>query len=89
MKSASQQKQFSEIGNDQTGPYFLCYGPDLLTLRSDLNKALAAVKVPKLVQVSDVPTRNLACVMVKGRLEELEKVKMHLATHERYTYRIG
>ncbi len=89
MKNVNQLKQFSEIGNDQTGPYFLCYGPDLLTLRSDINKALSAVKLPKLVHVSDVPTRNLPCVMIKGRLEELEKVKMHLATHERYTFRLA
>ena len=87
MKNASQPKQFSQIGNDASGPYFLCYGPDLLTLRSDINKALSAVKVPKLIRVSDVPSRQLSCVIVKGKLEELEKVKMYLAMHERYTYR--
>jgi hypothetical protein len=84
MKAVNPPKQFSAIGRDATGFYFLCYGSDLLTLRGDLNKALSAVKVPKLVEISDVHSRQLPCVMVKGKREELEKLKMYLATHEKY-----
>ena len=77
-------KQFSAIGKDAKGFFFLCYGPDLLTLRGDLNKALSTLKVPKAIEISDVHLRQRPCVMVKGQREELGKLKMYLATHERY-----
>jgi hypothetical protein len=84
MKTVKPPKQFSAIGRDAKGYYFLCYGSDLLTLRADLNKALSAVKVPKLIEISDVHSRQLPCVIVKGKKEELEKIKMYLAIHEKY-----
>jgi hypothetical protein len=86
-KAVNQPKQFSEIGKDAKGFYFLCYGPDLLTLRGDLNKALSEVKVPRLIEIRDVHLRQLPCVIVKGKREELEKLKKYLATYERYTER--
>ena len=80
-------KRFSDIGRDSKGFYFLCYGPDLLTLRGDLNKALSVVKLPQLIEISDIHSRHFPHIIVKGKLEELLKVRMHLATHECYTYR--
>jgi hypothetical protein len=88
MKPMNPPKQFSAIGRDATGFYFLCYGPDLLPLRGDLNKALSAVKVPKLIEISAVHSRQLPCMIVKGKREELEKLKVYLATHERYVDRL-
>jgi hypothetical protein len=84
MKAVSLPKQFSAIGRVAGGFFFLCYGPDLLTLRSDLNKALSALKVPKEIEISDVYSRLRPCMIVKGKGEELGKLKMYLATHERY-----
>jgi hypothetical protein len=88
MKPVNPPKQFSAIARDATGFYFLCYGPDLLTLRGDLNKALSAVKAPKLIEISAVHSRQLPCMIIKGKREELEKLKVYLATHERYVNRL-
>jgi hypothetical protein len=88
MKAMSQPKQFSAIGRDAKGFFFLCYGPDLLTLRSDLNKALSTLKVPKVIEISDIHLRQNPCVIVKGKGEDLGTLKMYLATHERYIDRI-
>lgn len=87
MKPVNQPRQFSAMGRDAKGFYFLCYGSDLLSIRSDLNKALAAVKVPRAIELTDVHSRQLPCVIVKGKVEDLEKLRMHLATHERYSVR--
>lgn len=87
MKTTNPPKQISGLGKDAEGFYFLCYGPDRLTLRSDLNKALSAVKIPKLVAISDVQSRQLSCVIVKGEIEELERIRKYLATQGRYAYR--
>ena len=87
MRRLNQTKRLSAIGRDSNGPYFLCYGPDLLTLRSDLNKALSAIKVPRTIAIVDVHSRQHPCVIVRGKMEELEKIKMYLATQERYVQR--
>ena len=87
MKELNRPKRFSVIARDAKGPYFLCYGPDLLTLRSDLNKALSAVTVPKRIEIADVHSREHPCVIVKGKTDELEKLRAYLAAHERYTQR--
>ena len=50
-QAVSETKQYSVIGRDATGFYFLGYGPDHLTLRNDLNKALSVVQVPKLTEI--------------------------------------
>lgn len=80
-------KQYSIIGRDVTGFYFLGYGPDLLTLRDDLNRALSVVRAPQLIEISNIHSRKLPCVMVKGKKEELQKIQDHLATHDTYTQR--
>ena len=56
MKTVNPPKQFSAIGRDAKGFCFLCYGSDW-TLRGDRNKALSAVNVPKLIEISDVHSR--------------------------------
>jgi hypothetical protein len=80
-------KRFSKIGRDSKGFCFVCYGPDLLTLRGDLNKALSVVKLLQLIEIIDHHSQHFRHIIVKGKLEELLKVRMHLATHERYSYR--
>jgi hypothetical protein len=80
-------KQHSVIGREATGFYFLGYGPDLLTLRNDLNRALSVVRAPKLIEISNVHSRKLPCVIVKGKKDELQKIQDYLAAHDTYTQR--
>jgi hypothetical protein len=80
-------KEFSQLGKDAEGFYFLCYGPDLLSIRTDLNKALSTVDSPRFVQLVDVHSRQRPCIVVKGKIEQLEKLRMYLATNERYAIR--
>ena len=79
MKTVNPPKQFSAIGRDAKGFCFLCYGSDLLTLRGDLNKALSAFNVPKLIEIVTF-IGQLPWVIVKGKREELEKIKKYLST---------
>ena len=88
MKTLSSPKQFSAIGKDAKGFFFLCHGPDLLTLRRDLNKALSTLKDPNAIEISDVHSRERPCVIVKGKAEDLGKLKMYLATQEKYIDRL-
>ena len=88
MKTLSSPKQFSAIGKDAKGFFFLCYGPDLLTLRRDLNNALSTLKDPSAIEISDVHSRERPCVIVKGKAEDLGKLKMYLATQEKYIDRL-
>jgi hypothetical protein len=76
------------MGRDATGFYFLCYGPDDLTLRDDLNKALSVVKTPRLIEISVVRLSKLPCLIVKGKKEELEKIQQYLASEQAYSKRV-
>jgi len=87
MNEAKQPKRISRIGRNANASHFLCCGPDLLTVRSDLNNALAVVEAPRYIEVTDMHLRQNPCVIVKGRKEELEKLKMYLVTHQRYAQR--
>ena len=82
-------KQFSAIGRDAKGFCFLCYGSDLLTLRGTLNKALSAVNVAKLIEISDVHSRQLPCVIVKSKREELEKLSTPKTDPGKWMYQPG
>jgi hypothetical protein len=83
-----QPKQFSVIGRDATGFYFLCYGPDDLTLRDDLNRALSVVKIPRLIEINAVRSSKLPCLIVKGKKEELENIQQYLASEQAYSKRV-
>jgi len=85
INGVKQPKRLSRIGRDAKAAHFLCCGPDLLTVRSDLNNALSVVEAPRLIEVTDMPLRQNPCVIVKGRKEELEKLKTYLVTRESYS----
>lgn len=83
---AKQPKRRSRTGRLAKASHLLCCGPDLLTVRSDLNNALAVVEAPRHIEVTDMHLRQNPCVIVKGKKEELEKLKAYLVTRGRYVY---
>ncbi len=84
LNDVKQPKRISRIGRDARASHFLCCGPDLLTVRTDLNNALSVVESPRQIEVFDMHLRQNPCVIVKGKKEELEKLKSYLVTREKY-----
>ncbi len=82
--STMQPKKLSRIGKDSKTPFFLCFGPDLLDVRSDLNNALSTVVTPRDIRLSDVHSMRNPCVIVRGEESELRKLTTYLVTNERY-----
>jgi len=87
MNESIQPKRLTRIGRDAKAPFFLCCGPDLLTVRSDINNALSVVKVPRQIELTDVHSIRNPCVIVRGEQEELEKLTTYLVTAQRYSRR--
>ncbi|HUI69073.1 MAG TPA: hypothetical protein VL354_01045 [Spirochaetia bacterium] len=81
-----QPKQPSKNGKPPKASHLMCCGPDLLTVHTDVKDALSVLESPKQIKVVNMHLRQNPCVIVKGKKEELEKLKTYLVTRERYVY---
>jgi len=85
-KKEAKQPKRRKTGRPAKASHLLCCGPDLATVHSDLDNALAVTEASRQIEVTDMHLRQNPCVIVEGKKEELERLKTYLVTRGRYVY---